>query len=54
LIYENHNPDVHKPFIEMDYWRLSSGIINGWDFSKESKSIFNVTDKSSILSCPWW
>jgi hypothetical protein len=30
-------------FNDMDYWQLSSSIIDGWDFSKESKSIFNVT-----------
>ncbi len=51
-IYENKDPNVHMNFSDMDYWQLSSSIIDGWNFSKESKSIFNVTKKNSLLSCP--
>ena len=51
-IYENKDPNVHMPFLEMDYWNLKPAIINGWKFSKESKSIFNVTSpKWKLLSC---
>ncbi len=45
--YENHTPDVHKPFSQMDYFSLTWSIIwwnNGWTFSIDSLSnkIFNI------------
>ena len=57
-IYENHTPDVHMNFADMDYWNLWSDIVwltNQWKFSRESAKIFNINRSSSkrILKC-WW
>ena len=56
-VYENHTPDVHMPFLEMDYFHLPLYIIKWWKFSKDgdSSKVFNIKKSSSrrILSC-WW
>ena len=57
-IYENHTPDVHMEFDDMDYWKLSSDIINPgseWNFSKESEKVFNIdyVPIQKVLKC-WW
>ncbi len=42
--YENHTPDVHRPFSDLDYFRLDENIIKGWSISKDRSSdkIFNI------------
>ena len=57
-IYEDHKPDVHMDFSDMDYWNLSSDIISTGSerkFSKESEKIFNIdyVPVQKVLKC-WW
>ncbi len=47
--YENHTPDVHKSFSDMDYFKLDWSIIDGWTSSIDTLSdkIFNLFKKKS-------
>ena len=54
-IYENHIPNNHINFSEMDYWNLNSSMINSWTFSKESANVFNIekVNKKKWRNCGW-
>ena len=53
MIYNNHLPDVHISFDEMDYRKLPISIINRWNFEKESTNIFNITNRTNLNRCRW-
>ena len=57
-IYEDHNPDVHMSFNDLDYWRLWTSIVgigSEWTFSTWSANVFNIDRQVSekVLKCGW-